>query len=268
MALFDSEKRVVVESTLAVVESNLEFYEEHGMLGIVTPHYDLDGDHIEFFLEEEVFDYKFTDLGLTRMRLAANSVDISERSKTRAKVFENILSNYEIQENSGMLEKRVAKEGDIGLAYLEFLIAIHKISDLSFTKRSFVRSIFMEEVHACLRSAVPDGCGLEKDWTDAEKDKTRAWPVDFRIFSNGRQAFCYAISSELKATEALACSMHYRFELSADFLSVGVFASDLDMENRKIHRCHNWLDKPIIGIDQDSLDPLKDWIVRFIMPAN
>jgi len=262
MGLFDSEKIKLVSKALARVESELEFHEEDGELCIITPHYDLDGDYIEFFLREEMFEYKFTDFGLTLMRLSSKQTEIDPRSRTRYEIFTNILKNYSVDFVNGRLEKVVPKDSDIGIAYLEYLIALGKIYDLAFTRRDYIRSMFIEEVFMLLSTHSPDKFAIERNWKD-EKDKRGEYPIDFKIANGRRPVYCFAVNSVRRASEAHLFLMYHRFEFGSDFISMSFFDEDLDLNDKKLHGFSNWVDKDFIGIEGNVGEQYANWVDRF-----
>lgn len=115
-----------------------------GWYGIATPFLGLMNDHIEIFIKKENREILLSDDGATLSTLAQMGIDVM-KSKTRKNVIDRIKLNYDVEIEGGELITS-ATENTFPERKHALLSAIQEISDLKYTAKTDVVSMFSEEV--------------------------------------------------------------------------------------------------------------------------
>jgi hypothetical protein len=107
-----------------------------------------DGSSIEVFVprDDDLFhSQKLTDMGQT-MSLLLNMQVKPWMSKKRSAQLEDALRPYDISLNGAALEARVTRDEDLPDALIRLCQACLRVSDLLFTRRTALQTLFSEEV--------------------------------------------------------------------------------------------------------------------------
>jgi hypothetical protein len=116
-----------------------------GILQLIAPLYHEDGDMIEIYLENlnsEDTPIRICDHGMTVMRLSYN-FDIDSPNKER--IFNRILSENRINEDSGNLFIETKPES-LYPSLLQFAQTIAKVTNMQLYKREVIQSLFYEQL--------------------------------------------------------------------------------------------------------------------------
>jgi Domain of unknown function DUF1828 len=185
---------------------------------VLTPFRFEDGDHFEIILRKEGDQWVLSDEASTLMHLSYD-LDEQDFSGNRASIIEGSLAGFSVQNRDGEFVIPVSEER-FGDALFSFIQALAKVSDVSFLSRERVRSTFLEDFRAFLKSKVPED-RLEFDWRH-ERDPEGRYQVDARINRMERPLFIYALPSEDKVQVATISLLTFeRWKLK--FHSMGVF---------------------------------------------
>lgn len=121
-----------------------------GWYGIATPFVGLMNDNIEIFVKKENGMIYLSDDGDTLGTLAQMGVNVM-KSKSRKNILDRIKLNYNVVIEDGEL-RTTADEGTFAERKHSLLSAIQEISDLKYTAKSDVLSMFSEEVGSFMES--------------------------------------------------------------------------------------------------------------------
>lgn len=197
---------------------------------VFTPFLFEDGDNIAIVLRRENSHWVLSDEGHTFMHL---TYDIDERDLqrgTRAKIINNVLSMFGIEERKGELVLKIENQ-NFGDALYSFIQAMLKISDVSFLTRERIRSTFMEDFRNLMLEAVPEN-RRHFDWYDPERDPNKRYVVDCRINGSKLPIFVFALPNDDRTRDATITILQFeRWGLS--FRSIGIF-EDQEAINRKV----------------------------------
>lgn len=121
-----------------------------GWYGISTPSVGLMNDNIEIFVKKDKGKIYLSDDGDTLGTLAQMGINVL-KSKSRKEILERIKLNYNVIIDEGEL-RTTADENSFAERKHSLLSAIQEISDLKYTAKSDVLSMFSEEVGSFMES--------------------------------------------------------------------------------------------------------------------
>ena len=160
---------------------------------VMTPFRFEDGDHFLIALKRETDGWILTDEASTMMHLSYWLDTDAIESGNRRQIVDSSLSTFSVENRDGELVIPVSGER-FGDALFDFVQALTKVTDISFLSREVVRSTFMEDLRAFLKSKVPED-RIQFNWHD-DRDPGGKYPVDFRINNLRRPLFVYGIPNE------------------------------------------------------------------------
>jgi hypothetical protein len=114
---------------------------ENNLVAISTPFVDAEFDNINLYAQAADGFITVTDLGYTLYNLEVNGVAVEPRSRTRYKIFTDIINAFGVSENSGRLEIKTTLER-FPIAKNRLLQALMRINDLEFLATNNVKSAF------------------------------------------------------------------------------------------------------------------------------
>ncbi len=197
---------------------------------VFTPFEFEDGDHFAIVLKKENKNWRFSDEAHTLMHMSYD-MDISALKKgNRQKILTNILSNFQIVENSGELSLNVI-EDNFGGALYNFIQALTKITDISYLSKEQVRSTFYEDFKSFLKETVPED-RLTFDYSNDDYDKDCKYPVDCRINGMPKPLFLFAIHNDNKCRDVVISLLQYE-RWGLKYQSVSIF-EDQETINRRV----------------------------------
>ncbi len=194
---------------------------------VYTPFMFDDGDHFVVVLRDEQGQWVLSDEGHTFMHLSYAEVELA--TGTRAKVIDNALGTYRVQNHAGELRLAIPDE-QFGDALFSFVQAISRITATALWTRDRVQSTFFEDFRALMEEAVPKH-RLAFDYADRATDPEGLYVVDCKINGRPRPSFVFAIANDDQCQKAtISC---YHFERHAiPFTAAAVF-EDQTAINRK-----------------------------------
>lgn len=210
---------------------------------IFTPFSHPDGDMIDVFLSMET-DGKFLiqDLGTTIMRL---SYDFDIDSKNKRKVFNEIITNYQIKELKNNLYIE-SSENDLFPNVMQLIQVIIKVSDLNFLKRETVKSLFYEYFDKFIFDKFKDILPI-KDWYP-EFDNEKLYPSPYALVSKDKAICLFPIGSDEKCNETIITVQHYE---SHNFKpeTIAVFENQEFISRKPLARLSNVVGKQFASLD-------------------
>lgn len=197
---------------------------------VFTPFTFDDGDAFTIVLRQEPSGWILTDEGHTMMHLSYEFDERDLQRGTRAKIIENTLSSFFVQDRDGELIMRIA-ENNYGDALFSFLQALNKISDLSFLSREQARSTFMEDFRNLISAKVPEP-RREFNWHDAVRDSKAKYSVDCRINQMSFPLFIFAMANDDRTRDATIAILQFE-KWGIKHRAVGIF-EDQESISRKV----------------------------------
>jgi len=204
-----------------------------GRFLVITPFRFDDGDHFGIVLKKENDRWILSDEANTLMHLSYEVDDQDIGAGNRAELIGGFLAGFSVENRSGELVIPVT-EDRFGDALFSFIQALSKVSDISLLSRERVRSTFMEDFRAFLRSKVPAE-RLQFDWTDPEHDTHKRCPVDARVNSMPRPLFIYGLPHEDKVRDATISLLMFE-KWRIPFQSMAVFEQQEDIQPKVMVR--------------------------------
>ncbi len=209
---------------------------------VFLPFYYPDGDMIEIFLEVNGDNIVIQDMGMTLMRLSYN-FDLN--SKNKKKVFNEILSNYQMEEFEGNL-KIVASCDKIFSYLMQFIQVVIKISDLEFLKREIVKNLFYEYFEKFITVDLEKFNPIKEFYPDF--DTKKQYPTPYAIPMKNKEYFCiYPIASDDKCNESIITIQHYELH---DFRpeTLAIFENQESIGRKPLARLSNVVGKQFAAL--------------------
>jgi hypothetical protein len=143
---------------------------------IITPFIFEDGDVIKIILKNIDNEWYLTDEGHTFMHLSYDDLDLTKPS--RKELLDIILRMHHITNEKGELRTKIENENFSRILF-NFLQGLNKISDISFTKKDRIKTLFFQEFEGFLREVLGDRAIF--DYADPDKDPNGKYEVDCYI---------------------------------------------------------------------------------------
>jgi hypothetical protein len=167
------------------------------LIVVETPFFFPDGDPYQIYLKEMPNGIiRLTDMGHTFMHLSyENEVD-KFREGTRGKIFNQILSEFSINEDNGEFYVETGINLVINLFYLGQ--ALTKINDLTFLNRARAESTFYEDLQESLYKIIPEQ-KIKKDYIYELMENAKDYPIDFLIEGKYNPLYVFGVPNKDKA---------------------------------------------------------------------
>lgn len=223
---------------------------------VLTPFRFEDGDHFAITLKREGESWILSDEASTLMHLSYWLDDKALESGNRREILDSSLSGFNVKNRGGELIISVVEER-FGDALFDFVQALTKVTDVSFLSREVVRSTFLEDFRAFMRSQVPED-RLDFEWKDTKHDPTGNYLVDCRITGMKRPLFVYALPNEEKVGVATISLLMFE-KWGIPFQSLGVFEDQESISRKTVARFSD-----AVGKAFSNLEGNKDRIAAFL----
>lgn len=223
------------------------------LLLLRTPFLFSDGDPYQIYLRElPSGNLRMTDCGHTLMQLSYDNDIDKFREGTRAKVFNEILSEMDVIENQGEFYLDCSPD-ELGNCLFRFGQALTKITDITFLNRARVENTFYDDLYESLTKTVDESI-IIKDYICPDIPKGADYPIDYRIEGKGgRPLFLFGVPSKDKARLATIV-LERLTSAHIDFESLIVFADQENLPRPDLARLSN-----IGGEMVSSLDAQDDF---------
>lgn len=233
--------------------------EGEGRFLVMTPFRFEDGDHFAIILKREADGWILTDEASTLMHLSYWLDEKAIESGNRQEIVNNSLSCFSVENRDGELVIPVLEER-FGDALFNFVQALTKVTDISFLSREIVRSTFLEDFKAFIRSEVPRD-RFEFDWKDQGRDAKGHYPVDCRINHLKRPLFVYALPGAEKVSVATISLLTFE-KWNIPFQSLGIYEEQESIQPKAVARFSDVVDKAF-----SNLEGNKDRIASYLKRA-
>ena len=244
-------KQILKEKLCSLICADVDIIQknEH-LLMIDTPFYFSDGDPYQIYIKERSAGIvRLTDMGHTLMHLSYEN-DINKfRDGTRGKLFDQIMSEFEISENDGEfyidgeinnLSKNIFRLGQ----------ALTKISDLTFLNRARAESTFYEDLTEQLYRII-DSDRIIKDYNYPLIDNPQDYPIDYYIQGKYAPLFLFGIPNRDKA-RLTTITLERLLRVKADFDSLLVFSDQSSIPKQDLARLSNAGGEMIASLDAED----------------
>lgn len=180
-----------------------------GVLMLDTPFTFPDGDHYPIYVSmEQDGSIVLGDRGHTLMHISYEHDVDALFDGTRAALREQIVSDFDVQEENGAFSVRARLEG-IAEAAFRLGQALTRIYDLTFLSRERSESTFYEDFHGMLISLF-DETRLQKDHVLPDVPEGHNYPIDYQLDGReGRQIFVFGVSGRDKARLTTISLSHF-----------------------------------------------------------
>lgn len=237
--------------------------EGEGRFLVLTPFRFDDGDHFGIFLKQKDSGWVLSDEASTLMHLSYQ-FDEDLQVGNRGDIIEGCLAGFSVENKDGELFIPV-RENRYGDALFNFVQALTKISDVSFLARDRVRSTFLEDFRAFLRSQVPEN-RLTFDWTDEVHDTAKRYPVDACINSMKRPLLVYALPNDEKVNVATISLLTFE-KWKIPFRSLAIFEDQESISRSTLARFTDVNEKAFSNLD-DNKPRISDYLQRILSNRN
>jgi Domain of unknown function DUF1828 len=232
--------------------------EGEGRFLVLTPFRFEDGDHFGIFLKRENGSWIFSDEANTLMHLSYQLDEPDLESGNRGEIIESCLAGFSVRNRDGELVIPVS-DGRFGDALFNFVQALTKVADVSFLSRERVRSTFLEDFRAFLRSRVPED-RLAFDWTEESHDPAGKYPVDARINHLSRPLLVYALPNDEKVNVATISLLMFE-KWKIPFQSMAIFEDQESIARKTLARFTDVCEKTYSNLEGNK-DRIGDYLDR------
>ncbi len=225
---------------------------ENNSFFIETPFAFNDGDTYSIYLQQlPSGGFRITDYGHTLMHLSYEN-DIDKFYKgTRNKIFEQIISEMNLEEKEGVFYMDTSKE-DIGSTLFRFGQAITKIHDITFLNRFRVESTFYDDLKEFLFNIVPSN-NITENYIQETMPNAKDYPVDYRIKGKDLPLFVFGIPNRDKVRLTTIILEHLLRE-KTEFDNLLVFSDQSTLPRSDLARLSNVGGEMVASLDaQDDL---------------
>jgi hypothetical protein len=231
---------------------------------VSTPFRFEDGDHFGIVLKRENGGWLFSDEATTLMHLSYQLDDHDLEVGNRAEIVDNCLKRFSIQNREGELVLSVDDE-HFGDALYNFVQALSGINNVSYLSRERVRSTFIEDFRALLKSRVSED-RLTFDWTSEEHDPHKRYPVDARINGIKRPLLVYGLQNDEKVGVATICLLSFS-NWGIPFQSMGVFEEQESISRKTLARFTDVCDKAFSSLEEENRERIAKFLDRILSEA-
>jgi hypothetical protein len=251
---------VKIQSNLCqLLCAEIKLIEKNINLVIVeTPFYFPDGDPYQIYLKEMPNGIiRLTDMGHTFMHLSyENDID-KFREGTRGNIFQQILAETFINEESGefFIDTQVET---LVINIFRLGQALTKINDLTFLNRARAESTFYEDLHESLFKILPEE-KIKKDYIYESIENARDYPIDYYIEGKHFPLFLFGIPNKDKA-RLTTIVLERLLRSNANFDSLLIFADQTAIPRPDLARLSNTGGEMISSLD--AVDDLSRKLLR------
>lgn len=227
--------------------TNINVMQRGGRLLVRTPFQFSDGDQYSIYLEElPGGGLKITDCGMTMMHLSYENEIDKFREGTRARIFEQILTEMDLKEDDGEFYLETYPDR-LSSSIFQFGQALTRIHDLNFLNKARVESTFYDDLYDTLTQIVGHD-RVTKDYIQPGIRDADDYPIDYKIDTSGDPLFVFGVPNRDKARLATIVLLHLIQE-DVRFNSLIVFADQKTMPRGDLARLTNAADEMIASID-------------------
>ncbi len=238
--------------------------EGQGRFLVMTPFRFEDGDHFLITLKNEGDRWILSDEASTLMHLSYWLDDKAIESGNRKQIVDSSLSGFFVENRNGELIIPVVDDR-FGDALFNFIQALTKVTDISFLSREIVRSTFLEDFRAFMRSEVPED-RLNFDWSDQQHDPKGNYPVDCRVNSMKRPLYVYALQSEEKVSLATISLLTFE-RWGEQFQSLGIFEDQEAIARKPLARFSDVVEKTYSTLEGNK-ERISTYLQRILKNPN
>ncbi|UJH92724.1 DUF1828 domain-containing protein [Antarcticibacterium sp. 1MA-6-2] len=244
-------KQILKEKLCSLMCTDVNIIQKNDhLLMIDTPFYFSDGDPYQIYIKEMPAGViRLTDMGHTLMHLSYEN-DINKfRDGTRGKLFDLIVSEFELSENNGEfyiddeinnLSKNIFRLGQ----------ALTKISDLTFLNRARAESTFYEDLTEQLYRII-DSDKVVQDYNFPLIDNPQDYPIDYYIKGKHAPLFLFGIPNRDKA-RLTTITLERLLRVKADFDSLLIFSDQSSIPKQDLARLSNAGGEMIASLDAEE----------------
>jgi Domain of unknown function DUF1828 len=231
---------------------------------VKTPFRFEDGDHFIITLKRGDAGWILSDEANTIMHLSYWLDTDAIASGNRKQIVDTSLATFSVENRDGELVIPVI-EDRFGDALFNFVQALTKVTDISFLSREVVRSTFMEDLRAFVKSKVPPN-RLEFDWRDERRDPTGKYTVDIRINHMKRPLFLYGLPGEDKMKDATISLLTFE-KWDLKFQSLAVFEDQMSLPRKSLARFTDVVGKTLSSFEEDNKERLSSLLEEVLQEA-
>tara|TARA_R110000744_G_C19318712_1_gene557384 strand:- start:94 stop:855 length:762 start_codon:yes stop_codon:yes gene_type:complete len=217
-----------------------------------------DGDLICAYLDKKDDQFVFTDRGNTMHRFKISGFELGQ---SRVDLVRMLLASYNVDIDGGRITK-IANEDNVRSAYIDFCVAIEKVSSLEIQFRHRRPNYLKEMMDHLVNDQIEPYRQVQRSWCDELIDPSFAYPIDYHFNSVGVSRNLFTVSSREKGLLVSAVSNFLR---AHDKYSptMAVFDSELNLSRRHVDRVRESVDEVVFG-----LSGCENRVVDFALSTN
>jgi hypothetical protein len=220
---------------------------------INTPFTFEDGDVLKVVLRKKDNEWYLTDEGHTFMHLSYEDLDLTKG--TRKELLDTILRMHYIINTRGELSSSV-ENGSLGDALFTFIQGLSKVSDLTFTRRDYIKSLFFEEFIGFLKEIFGDRAKF--NYSYPIKDPNGKYKIDCFIPAR-RPIFIFGIPSVDKCRDTTITLLKFT-TWDVRFTSISIYEDMETLPRRAVAKLSDVSDK-----SYSTLEIAKEDLQRYLI---
>ncbi len=207
---------------------------------LFSPFTFIDGDEFCILLKKTSKGWQITDEGHTFMHLSYD-IEYKDLLKgTRSSIIEDSLSQFNINNNQGILLKNTIEE-NIGNALFTYIQGIIKITDIDHLSRERTKSTFMEDLSSFLNDFIPNE-RVKNNHFLIDNDPQGKYPIDFFVNGMERPLFIFGILNDSKVKDVTVNILQYE-RWGILFKPVAIFENQETINRKDLARFSDVVDR-------------------------
>ncbi len=214
---------------------------------VFCPFYHSDGDMMNVYVSRQGDSFLIQDMGTTLMHL---SYDFDLNTDNKRKLFQEILANYMVQEETSNLYLIANSIEELFPTVMQLITVITKVSDLNFLKKETIKSLFYEMFDTFIVEKF-EKHNLVKNW-QPEFDKKQEYLSPYAFVKDSKKPVSiFPILNDDRCSETTIILLKYETAgVQAD--SIAVFEDQTQINRKRLAQLSDTVGKQFSSFEMNQ----------------